>query len=136
MTKDFSGADATGAPTSTDPSAEAFARFLAEDDGAPITMLNLLRFVDGGLDTYREYMVRVRPLIEELGGAVLYAGECSTPLVPEGGSGWDAVVLAQYPDRGALVALAQDPRYHPELAEMRSSVLDAAVLQTTKAWPL
>lgn len=120
--------------SATDPSPAAFARLMAEDDGEPITMLNLLRFVEGGRDVYRRYIDRVTPLIEELGGRVLYAGECDTPLVPEDGSGWDAVVVVRYPNRQALVALAQDPRYEPELARMRSDVLKEAVLETTKGW--
>ncbi len=119
---------------STDPSPAAFARFLSEDDGQPVTMLNLLRFVEGGMEVYREYIGLVRPLIEELGGAILYAGECATPLVPEAGSGWDAVVVVRYPSREALTTLAEDPRYQPELAEMRSRVLSSAILETTKGW--
>lgn len=51
-------------------------RFLAEDDGKPVVMLNLLRFrPDGGRERYFEYVNRVGPLVARYGAEIIYAGD-------------------------------------------------------------
>ena len=38
-----------------DPRGSDLKRLLAEDDGGPLVMLNLLRFTEGGRETYADY---------------------------------------------------------------------------------
>lgn len=69
-----------------DPDDAAVRRFFDEDPGGPVVMLNLLRFAEGGRETYEEYGRRLREtFLPRYGATVLYAGDCSTALVAEDG---------------------------------------------------
>lgn len=117
-----------------DPDASSFQRFVADDDGGPVTMLNLLRYVRGGRALYAEYLSRVGPLLGDLRASLVYAGDLTTPLVPAEGSGWHSIVLARYERRDGLIALNEDPRYS-KINDLRHEALETTVLQATRAWP-
>ena len=51
---------------SVDPTGAALKRFLAEDPGGPVVMLNLLRWADGGRPGYEEYARRILPFLERV----------------------------------------------------------------------
>jgi uncharacterized protein (DUF1330 family) len=115
-----------------DPTGADLKRFLAEDDGLPVTMLNLLRFTpDGGRDRYDAYATAIGPHLKKVGGTVVYFGATSTPLVaPPDDTAWDAVLLVRYPSRQAFSAMVADPEYQ-QITHLRTEALDAAVLQPT-----
>jgi uncharacterized protein (DUF1330 family) len=117
---------------SVDPTGADLKRFLAEDDGQPVTMLNLLRFkADGGRESYDKYARAIIPFLRKVGGEVVYLGDTSTPLVaPESDTAWDAVLLVRYPNRRAFSAMVADPDYQ-EITALRTEALEAAVLQPT-----
>jgi uncharacterized protein (DUF1330 family) len=117
-----------------DPTADDIRTFIAEDDGKPLTMLNLLAF-DGekGRATYTEYALQTSPHLARVGGEVLYFGECQSSLVADSSREWDAVMLVQYPDRAAFLAMVGDPEYQ-EISKLRSEALVDAVLQPTQPW--
>ena len=106
-----------------------FGRFLAEDDGGPVVMLNLLRFKpDGGRERYLEYLGMAGPLVARHGAEIVYAGDGSTPLAAEPGQDWDAVALVRYPTRRAFADMVADPDYQ-KADPVRLSALVEAVLQ-------
>ncbi|WCB95481.1 hypothetical protein DSM104299_04229 [Baekduia alba] len=115
-----------------DPTGHDLKRFLAEDDGGPVTMLNLLKFTpDGGRDSYNKYATAILPFLEKVGGTVVHFGETATPLVaPPTDTPWDAVLLVRYPSRQAFSAMVADPEYQ-HITHLRTEALDAAVLQPT-----
>jgi uncharacterized protein (DUF1330 family) len=113
-----------------DPRGADLKRFLAEDDGGPVVMLNLLRFADGGRDRYGEYARAVTPFLRKVGGDVVYFGAGSTALVAEPGQAWDAVLLVRYPSRAAFAAMVADPEYQ-RITHLRTEALREAVLQAT-----
>jgi uncharacterized protein (DUF1330 family) len=114
-----------------DPRGADLKRLLAEDDGGPLVMLNLLRFAEGGQDSYTEYMRRfAETFAARYGAELLYAGTGSTVLVAEPGQQWDAVLLVRYPDREAFSRMVADPEYQG-IAHLRSDALVEAVLQAT-----
>src|SRR4051794_4871447 len=117
---------------SVDPTGNDLKRFLAEDDGEPVTMLNLLRFTpDGGRDAYDAYATAIGPHLKKVGGRVIYFGTTSTPLVaPPTDTPWDAVLLVRYPSRQAFSGMVADPEYQ-QITHLRTQALDAAVLQPT-----
>jgi uncharacterized protein (DUF1330 family) len=117
---------------SVDPTGSDLKRFLEEDPGGPVTMLNLLRFKpDGGRDSYNKYAKAIVPFLEKVGGEVLYLGDTATPLVqPDTGNDWDAVLLVTYPSRKAFSQMVADPEYQ-HITHLRTEALDAAVLQPT-----
>jgi uncharacterized protein (DUF1330 family) len=116
-----------------DPRGADLKRFLAEDPGGPVVMLNLLRFADGGRASYDEYGRAIRPFLEKVGGEVIYFGESSTVLVAEPGQSWDAVLLVRYPSRAAFSRMVADPHYQ-KITHLRTRALKEAVLQATTAW--
>ena len=114
-----------------DPRGADLKRLVTEDDGGPVVMLNLLRFAEGGQDSYAEYMRRfAETFAARYGAELLYAGTGSTVLVAEPGQAWDMVLLVRYPDRAAFSAMVADPEYQ-SIAHLRSDALTEAVLQAT-----
>ncbi len=116
-----------------DPRGADLKRFLAEDPGGPVVMLNLLRFVPDGRARYRAYVQAFAPFAEKYGGEALYAGDGSTALVAEAGQAWDAVLVVRYPSRAAFAKMVADADYQ-KITRLRTSALEAAVLQATVPW--
>jgi uncharacterized protein (DUF1330 family) len=116
-----------------DPRGADLKRYLAEDPGGPVVMLNLLRFVDGGRGRYGEYLAHFGRTAAPFGAEVLYVGEGSTALVAEDGQAWDAVLLVRYPSRQAFSDMVRDPAYG-EGTHLRTEALEEAVLQATVPW--
>jgi uncharacterized protein (DUF1330 family) len=120
---------------SVDPTGQDLKRFLAEDPGGEVVMLNLLRFKpDGGRPGYEAYARAIVPFLEEVGGSVVYLGDCGVPLVAPDGHDWDAVLLVRYPSRRAFSQMVANSAYQ-EITHLRTEALQAAVLQPTHAWP-
>jgi uncharacterized protein (DUF1330 family) len=108
-------------------------RFLVEDPGGPVVMLNLLRFrPDGGRERYAQYAQHVGGLSHRFGVERVYLGAGGRALVAETGQAWDAVILVRYPSRQAFAAMIRDPEYRAG-AHLRTEALEEAVLQPTTA---
>ena len=122
--------------STVDPTGQDLKRFLSEDDGAPVTMLNLLRFkAGGGRASYEAYASAIEPFLGKAGASIVHAADTGTALVaPDGDTAWDAILLVTYPTRGAFAAMVADPEYQ-QITHLRTEALDAAVLQPTTAWP-
>ncbi|KHL11227.1 uncharacterized protein (DUF1330 family) [Mumia flava] len=117
-----------------DPRGADLKRYLGEDPGGPVVMLNLLRFAEGGRATYQQYADALNAtFLPRYGGEVLFAGEGSTALVAEDGQSWDAVVLVRYPSREAFSRMVADPEYQ-QVTHLRTEALSEAVLQATSGW--
>ena len=117
-----------------DPRGADLKRYLAEDPGGPVVMLNLLRFTDGGRESYLAYAKALsETFLPRYGGQVLYVGDGSTPLVADKGQDWDVVLLVQYPSRKAFSEMVADPEYQ-QVTHLRTEALVEAVLQATVPW--
>jgi uncharacterized protein (DUF1330 family) len=112
------------------PKGSDLKNFLDEDAGGAVVMLNLLRFLPGGRETYAQYALAIRPFLEGAGGEVIYYGAGSTALVAEEGQSWDAVLLVRYPSRAAFARMVADPGYQ-QITHLRTAALQEAVLQAT-----
>jgi uncharacterized protein (DUF1330 family) len=119
---------------SVDPTGRDLKRYLEEDPGGPVVMLNLLRYADGGVDSYAQYAERIVPFLDRVGAEIVHVGDCDTALVVPDGWDWDAVLLVRYPSREAFSRMVADPEYQ-RITGLRSTALDAAVLQATTPWP-
>jgi len=104
-------------------------RYLDEDPGGPVVMLNLLRFrPDGGRERYDDYR---RALLATGVGAdaeVLFFGAGGGGTLE--GEGWDGVALVRYPSRKVFAEMIRSPEYH-SIAHLRREALLDAVLQPT-----
>ena len=111
---------------------EGLDRYLAEDPGGPVVMLNLLRFApDGGQQTYMRYVEGFAPLSPRYGLEVVYVGAAGSPLVADdAGSTWDMVAIIRYPSRQAFVDMVGDPDYLA-IEHLRTDALLDSVLQPT-----
>ncbi len=117
-----------------DPRGADLKRYLAEDPGGPVVMLNLLRFApDGGRARYAEYVEHFRRTSGPFGAEVLYLGDGLTALVADPGQAWDAVLLVRYPSRQAFSDMVRDPAYQAG-SHLRTEALTEAVLQATTTW--
>jgi uncharacterized protein (DUF1330 family) len=117
-----------------DPRGADLKRYLAEDPGGPVVMLNLLRYkADGGRERYQRYVEHFRRTAAPYGAEVVYVGEGSTPVVAETGQSWDAVLLVRYPSRQAFSDMIRDPEYQKG-THLRTESLEEAVLQATMEW--
>src|SRR4051794_41801906 len=97
-----------------DPRGADLKRFLQEDPGGPVVMLNLLRFAEGGRESYDQYPKALSDtFVPRYGSDVLYASDARTPLVAEQGHAWDAVLLVPHPPPRAFTRMAADPRLQP-----------------------
>jgi uncharacterized protein (DUF1330 family) len=124
-----------GCGVAVDPRGNDLREFLRADPDAPVVMLNLLRFVDGGRESYAGYARALREtFLPRYGAEVIYAGDGDRALVAEDGQQWDAVVLVRYPSRTAFSRMVADPEYQ-EVTRLRTAALHEAVLQPTRAWP-
>jgi uncharacterized protein (DUF1330 family) len=97
----------------------------------PIYMVNLLKFraladyKDGresaltGREAYNLYATEVTQVIQQHGGKILFSADVSGLLHGHVDELWDAVAIAQYPNRAALIAMSMsealsEPSKHRE----------------------
>ncbi len=114
-----------------DPRGADLKRYLAEDPGGPVVMLNLLRFKpDGGRERYLEYVEHFNRTAKPYGARTVYVGDGSTAVVAEPGQSWDAVLLVEYPSRQAFTDMIRDEEYQKG-THLRTEALEEAVLLAT-----
>jgi uncharacterized protein (DUF1330 family) len=116
-----------------DPRGEDLKRYLQEDPGGPVVMLNLLKYRPGGEENYRAYSAALKDYLPGIGAEVLYVGDCSTSLVAPPSWDWDAVLIVRYPSRRAFSEMVSDPAYQA-VTHLRTEALTEAVLQATVPW--
>ena len=105
---------------------QALARLLANDDGRPIVLVNLVRRRPGGEEAYRQYMEAVAPLLARVGAELVWASsEPAGTLI--GDEHWEVAAVVRYPDRAALAALVRDPAFLAT-APLRHAALEAGIL--------
>jgi len=95
---------------SVDPAGQDLKRYLKEDPGGPVVMLNLLKYRPGGERSYHSYSAALEEYLPSIGAEVLYVGNCSTTLVAPATWDWDAVLIVRYPSRQAFSAIGRRPR--------------------------
>jgi uncharacterized protein (DUF1330 family) len=108
---------------------DAVQQMVEQDPGAPVVMLNLLRFrPDSGERAYRVYLESNAAVWARYGAEPLYAGADGAPLVAEAGQEWVAVV--RYPSRQACEDMIHDSEYQAN-EHHRTDPLIESVLQPT-----
>jgi uncharacterized protein (DUF1330 family) len=116
-----------------EPGEAELRRFGEADDGRPFVLVQLLRFAEGGREEYLRYSAAAQPILRGLGAQVLYAGECTDPLLAPDGA-WDAVVVVRYPSRAVYREMLAD-RAYAAIAPQRRSAVREAVLLPMNDWP-
>ena len=105
------------------PNEEQINGFLENPEIGPISMVNLLKYKDkaiyeDGRDTsltgeeaYKLYAIEVINFVEKYGGEFIFAGKVSRLMLGEVDDLWDAVAIAKYPNRKAMLDMTMDPGY-------------------------
>lgn len=114
------------------PNQEAFRELAAADDSGPVVMLNLLKYKEradagdiSGRESYNRYGRDVKPMVEALGGRIVWQGKAEQLLIGE--EDWDTVVLVEYPSRKAFLEMAMSKQMS-EIHHNRAGGLDRTVL--------
>ena len=99
-------------------SPERIAEMMQPGPDGPVHMVNLLRFKEraeyedgrptdlSGREAYGLYAEVVSKLIEEFHGSVAFQGEVTFLALGQVEELWDEVVIATYPNRGAMVQMS------------------------------
>lgn len=96
------------------PSKEQLAALSADTRPGPVVMLNLVKFKDtpDARAEYQKYSKGFVPLLKQLGGTILWAGDVTGIAIGEDGrDDWDYAVLVQYPKRQDFVDTMTSPEY-------------------------
>lgn len=97
----------------------------------PVMMLNLLKFKPDGEQRYLEGYASVAvPMIERLGGRIVYAGRFAERAHDDDAPEWDVLVLVEYPTRQAFIDMVNDPAYRQAHLH-RSEAVERALLRVT-----
>ena len=104
-------------------SAERINEMLEPGPDGPIFMVNLLKFKEraeyedgretdlSGRQAYGIYGRGVSELLPAYGGKVVFVGDVTFLMLGQVEELWDEVAIAQYPNRGALVAMSSSEEW-------------------------
>ena len=105
----------------------ALGELAARAADGPVLMLNLLDFKpDRGAERYGEYAAAVAPLLDRVGGRIVFAGTGNAAIIGPS-EGWDLVALVEYPTRQAFLDMVGSPEYQA-IAHLRSEALERSEL--------
>ena len=100
------------------PTEDQVKEFLAKQEDGPIVMINLLKFkrTDGDDTTaaekqYERYMLHVSPMLEKVGGRLVWMADVDQVFIGTDADQWDRVLLVEYPSRAAFFQMISDPAY-------------------------
>ena len=97
-------------------------------------MLNLLRFDgDEGRAAYARYGEAVVPLVQDVGGQVVWSGSCGDPVIGPQEGEWDAVLLVRYPSRRAFLDMISSPAYGDAHPHRVAAIADSRLIPCTEA---
>jgi uncharacterized protein (DUF1330 family) len=122
-------------PVDTRPTQLAALKALPAD--APVVMINLLKFNEGGgRERYLQYGREVAPHLARVGATVRYSGSAPVNVIGDGERPWwDAILVVEYPTPSAFVDMVKDPGYQ-EVHEHRAAALQQGDLVATSTWTM
>jgi uncharacterized protein (DUF1330 family) len=127
-----------------DPSPESFRALRREvPHGAPVVMLNLLRFREvaaypegsdhapcSGREAYARYGRHAFGAVARAGGEIVYRGDAlSHPIAPPN-ERWDEILLVRYPSIDAFFGMVMAHEYQAESVHRTAALEDARLVCT------
>ena len=119
---------------------DGWAAFKADDRPGPIHMLNLVRLRDAaeyddgrvatGAEAYAEYGRLSAPVLERLGGRIVWRASMELMLIGPQDKMWDLCFIAEYPEPGAFISMQRDPAYQKAVIHRQAGVLDSRLIRT------
>ena len=84
----------------------------------PVIMINILKFKDksgkgdeSGREAYSRYSKNVAPLLEKVGGKVLWAGNVNQTVIGDTSDQPDMVLVVRYPSKQAFISMSTSDEY-------------------------
>jgi len=127
-----------------DPRGADLKRYLQEDPGGPVVMLNLLRFravADyagapslapavpvSGEQAFRRYVEHTLPYLRASGGDVVFLGAGGPWLIGPDGERWDMAMLVRQDSVDAFLAFAAHEGYLAGLGHRTAALEDSRLL--------
>jgi uncharacterized protein (DUF1330 family) len=127
------------------PTKEQINALVDSDLDTPVVMLNLLKFAErsgggngavSGRDSYARYGDRVRSMLEDVGGRVLWQGRADSVVIGGEGDDWDAVILVEYPSRKAFLEMTSNPKYGEVAKDRTAGLADSRLIAMTELYRL
>ena len=131
-----------------DPERAQFEAFKALPRDEPVEMLNLVRFreraaypadhpraTEGltGAEAYALYGRESAPVLDRVGGSVLWRGTMETMLIGPTAERWNAIFVARYPTAGAFLAMVTDPVYRKAVVNRQAAVETSRLIRCAPA---
>jgi uncharacterized protein (DUF1330 family) len=119
-----------------EPTPEQFDALTARPADEPVVMVNLLKFAEGGEQSYRRYVEAAGPHLQRVGGSVRYAGIAPDQIIGDDEKPWwDAILIVEYPLPAAFMAMVTDEDYL-KIHRHRVDALQRGDLIATSTWAL
>lgn len=118
---------------------ESFEAFKGIERAGPIHMLNLVRlrdqaeYPDGraatGAEAYAAYGRESQPVLERLGGRIVWRGRMEHMLIGPQDEAWDLCFIAEYPSGQAFVEMIYDPDYRKAMMHRQAGCVDSRLIR-------
>ena len=118
---------------------ESFDRFKSLDRPGPIHMLNLVHlketadYSDGreatGVEAYEAYGRETQPILERLGGRIVWRGRMEHMLIGPKDEVWDLCFIAEYPSVQAFIDMIYDPEYRSAMIHRQAACADSRLIR-------
>ncbi|MEO0864625.1 MAG: DUF1330 domain-containing protein [Pseudomonadota bacterium] len=130
--------------THIDPTRAQFDAFKGLDRDQPIEMLNLVAFNDlanypgdhelardglTGAQAYGLYGKHSGPVLDKVGGSILWRGRYEGTLIGPADEGWDVMFIARYPTAHAFLAMISDPDYQRAVVHRQAAVRTSRLIR-------
>ncbi len=131
-----------------DPTRAQFDAFKGLDRDHPIEMVNLVRLHDEarypndhalagdkltGAEAYANYGRETAPVLQKVGGSILWRGKFQTALIGPEDEAWDAMFIARYPNAHAFLAMVSDPDYQVAVVHRQAAVATSRLIRSAPA---
>ena len=118
---------------------ERFDAFRGIKRDGPIHMLNLVKlrdqaeYSDGrqatGAEAYAAYGKGSQPVLERLGGRIVWRGSMELMLIGPDDRNWDLCFIAEYPSVDAFVSMIKDQEYREAMVHRQAGVADSRLIR-------
>jgi len=125
-----------------DPTRSQFDTFKTLDRDHPLEMLNLVRLRANaaypaghpnagqtGAQAYANYGSETAPILERLGGSILWRGQFQSVLVGPDSEHWDHAFIARYPSAHAFLEMVTDPAYQKAVVHRQAAVRTSRLIR-------
>lgn len=128
-----------------DPDRAQFEAFKGLDRESELNMLNLVQLNDlanypgdhdlardglSGAEAYANYGAHTAPILEKVGGKVIWRGTFETMLIGPSDEAWDAMFIVWYPNAHAFLAMVSDPDYQKHVVHRQAAVKTSRLIRT------